>query len=105
MAVKLAINKPLSITEVYDLTAIAMGFNPNEVKRSDCTKIEVAESIFNWVEQFYKAAYHENYKQQLGMDWGCYGPKCNTDLADGLVRTEEGFISFEDQPVEIADTM
>lgn len=92
MAVKLAINKPLSITDVYDLTAMAMGFNPDEVTGYDCTKIEVAEDIFNWVEQFYKAAYHDDYKQKFGMDWVCYGPKCNTDLADSLVRTEEGFI-------------
>lgn len=90
MRVELSTISPMTITDIYDFTAMKLGHDYNKC-RYDCRKIEVAPSIADAVEEYYKRKFSD-YKQQFGMDWVCYGPKVNESLPKDTVEIEEGFI-------------
>lgn len=97
MLVKI-VSGPMSITDLYDIVAIKMGEDPDEVHGYDCTKINVAQNIFDDVYRWYQMNVKgdiSDIKQKFGMEWLCYGPKVDDELPDNCVVIEDDFMSFE----------
>lgn len=80
------------IVNLYDKVAEVLGYEDTTNLNYDCTKIDVATNIMENIEAFYKERVDGDYVLAFGMDWVCYGPKQNKDLADDEVMIEDGFI-------------
>ena len=86
---KITVNRVTSITSVYDEVARTAGVNVDLVGRYDCTKITVAQNIFDKVKGFYKESGSD--QTDFAMCWVCYGPKVDDKLEDDEVEIQHGF--------------
>ena len=88
---------PLTITDLYDFVAIALGYDKEKV-HYDCTKIEVSDDIAELIEEKYRQVGQEkglgeyDIKMSFGMDWCCSGPKVDEKLDNGTIVVYDGFI-------------
>ena len=92
MRIKLQ-DKPEGIIHLYDLVASMMDYSYEEIQNLsyDCTKINVAQDIFDDIDQSYK---DEGKIDNLAMDWVCFGPKVDDSLPTHTVEIQEGFIIY-----------
>ena len=86
---------PLSIIELYDFIATALGYDTDAV-RYDCTKVSVSEDIADLVEEKYKQVAEQkgisDYRLSFGVDWCCSGPKVDSELDEKTIVVYDGFI-------------
>ena len=87
--------EPMTIMELYNKVAVAVGIDPEDVTSYDCRKILVARNLQDAVIEKYRQNFSD-YKLAFGMDWCCYGPKCEETLEDGVVEFEDGFMETKE---------
>ena len=88
--------KPMSIIDIYNTVAKAMGINPEDVIGYDCREIYVSNEIADAVEKYYEANGGADWKMAFGMDWVCYGAKATDKLSGGEVEITEEFIKVKE---------
>lgn len=78
------------ITDMYKQVARLAGYEVTDNTRYDCRKVSVSENIADNIYNYYET--HKGMsKQDIGMIWLNFGPKCESRLPKDTVEIEEGF--------------
>ena len=84
--------QPTTIVALYEKLATECGEAGDDV-HFDCTKCEVSSNIADAIFAHYESL--GVIKEEVGMNWVCYGPKAIDTLPDNTCVVEEGFFVKE----------